>query len=82
MGIGVALSAIPTFIYQAVLVLASGALAPFINDVILADLTSIGGITILAIGFSILKIKEFRVSNMLPSFIVVFAVRALMTLWM
>lgn len=82
MGIGVALSAIPTFIYQGALVLASSSLAPFINDVILADLTSIGGITILAIGFGILKIKEFRVSNMLPSFIVVFAIRVLMTLWM
>lgn len=78
LGIGVALSAIPTFLYEGALVLMSGFLEPYISDVLLADLTSVGGIMIFAIGFGILEIKDLKVANMLPAFIVVILIHAAM----
>lgn len=82
LGIGVALSAIPTFLYEGALVLMSGFLEPYISDILLADLTSVGGIMILAIGFGILEIKDLKVANMLPAFVVVIVIHGLMALWM
>lgn len=82
LGIGVALSAIPVFLYEGALVLMSGFLEPFISDVLLADLTSVGGIMILAIGFGILEIKDLKVANMLPAFIVVILIHAAMGIFM
>lgn len=82
LGIGVALSAIPTFLYEGALVLMSGFLEPYISDVLLADLTSVGGIMILAIGFGILEIKDLKVANMLPAFIVVILIHAAMGFFM
>ena len=77
LGIGVALSAIPTFLYESALVLMAGFLEPYISEILLADLTSVGGIMILAIGFGILDIKDFKVANMLPAFVVVILIHAL-----
>ena len=82
LGIGVALSAIPTFLYEGALVLMSEFLEPYISDILLADLTSVGGIMILAIGFGILEIKDLKVANMLPAFVVVIVIHGLMALWM
>ena len=82
LGIGVALSAIPTFLYEGALVLMSGFLEPYISDVLLADLTSVGGIMILAIGFGILEIKDLKVANMLPAFVVVILIHAAMGFFM
>ena len=82
LGIVVALSAIPTFLYEGALVLMSGFLEPYISDVLLADLTSVGGIMILAIGFGILEIKDLKVANMLPAFVVVIVIHAAMGFFM
>lgn len=82
LGIGVALSAIPTFLYEGALVLMSGFLEPYISDVLLADLTSVGGIMILAIGFGILEIKDLKVANMLPAFIVVIVIHGFVGFFM
>ncbi|WP_215508162.1 DUF554 domain-containing protein [Peptoniphilus sp. EMRHCC_23] len=82
LGIGVALSAIPVFLYEGALVLMSGFLEPFISDVLLADLTSVGGIMILAIGFGILEIKDLKVANMLPAFVVVIVIHGFVGFFM
>ena len=82
MGIGVALSAIPTFLYEGALVLMAGFLEPYISEILLADLTSAGGIMIIAIGFGILDIKDFKVANMLPAFVIVILIHALKGLFM
>lgn len=82
LGIGVALSAIPTFLYEGALVLMSGFLEPYISEILLADLTSVGGIMIFAIGFGILEIKDFKVANMLPAFVIVILIHALMGFFM
>lgn len=68
MGIGVILSAISVFLYQGTIVLLSGGLKPlFDNPLALGDLTAVGSVLIIGIGFNILNIKQIKVGNMLPA---------------
>ncbi len=67
LGIGVAFSAIPVFIYQGIITL----LANFVKDIltpeVIREMSSVGGILIAAIGINILGIKKIKVGNMLPA---------------
>lgn len=70
MGIGVALSAGSVFVYQGCITLLAGALQSIITENILSELTATGGILIMAIGVNMLKLKEIRISNLLPAIFV------------
>jgi len=75
LGIGVLLSVIPVFLYQGVIALLATQIEnwvseSFLNGLIL-ELTSVGGILIVAIGLNLLKIVHIRIGNLLPSIIVI-----------
>lgn len=72
MGIGVAFSAIPVFLYQGTITLLAQWVAQFMTEPIIAEMTSVGGVLIVGIGINILEIKTIRVGNLLPSILVVF----------
>lgn len=82
LGIGVSFSALPIFVYQGTIVLLAHAIAPYISDALVADLTSAGGIMVFAIGLNLMKIKKIPVANMLPAFILAIVVRGLMGVFM
>ncbi|MBU5310849.1 DUF554 domain-containing protein [Tissierella carlieri] len=67
LGIGVAFSSIPVFIYQGSITL----LANFIKDLltvqVVNEMSAVGGLLIMAIGINILGIKKIKVGNMLPA---------------
>lgn len=67
LGIGVAFSALPVFIYQGGITL----LANFAKDILTPDvvneMSAVGGILIMAIGINILGIKKIKVGNLLPA---------------
>ncbi len=67
LGIGVLFSSVSVFVYQAILVLASQALKPIFTDIMITELSAVGGIMILAIGINILGIKKIKIGNMLPA---------------
>lgn len=67
LGPGVAFSALSVLVYQGAITLAAGALKPVLTDAVVAQMSMVGGVLIMAIGFNILEIKKFRVGNMLPS---------------
>ena len=69
LGIGVAFSAIPVLIYQGAITLLAGVVKPLLTDIVISQMSIVGGVLILAIGFNILEIKRFRVGNMLPAII-------------
>lgn len=77
LGFGVVLSIIPIFIFQGSIALMAAKINEIVPETILdhiiVEVTAIGGILILAIGLNIMKIKEIRVTNLLPSLIVVIA---------
>lgn len=66
-GIGVLFSVIPLLIYQGGLTLFASFLAPFLSDVIITELSAVGGVMIIGIGINILALKKLPVVNMLPA---------------
>lgn len=72
MGIGVALSALPLFLYQGSITLMAGWLEPLIIQEAITEMKATGGLLILAIGLNMLEIVKIRVGNMLPA--VVYAI--------
>lgn len=66
-GVGVLFSALSVFVYQGAITLAAGFLSPYLSDVVVAEMTAIGGILIIGIGLSMLNIRKFNIGNLLPA---------------
>lgn len=69
-GIGIALAAPVLFLWQGSIYLCANFLQDFISTSFMTELSLVGGFLIAASGISILKIKEFKTLNMLPSLLV------------
>lgn len=67
LGLGVLLSSVSVFIYQGSITLLAQFLQSFLNDVVVTEMTSVGGVLIMAIGLNFLEIKRIKVGNMLPA---------------
>lgn len=70
MGIGVIFSAIPVFLYQGGITLLARSIKDFLSPEIINEMTAVGGILILGIGFGLLEIKKIKIGNMLPAILV------------
>jgi len=66
-GIGVLFSSISVFVYQGILTLTSTLMKPFLIAPVINQMSGVGGLLIMAIGFNLLEIKIIRVGNMLPA---------------
>ncbi|HCX73083.1 MAG TPA: DUF554 domain-containing protein [Candidatus Cloacimonas sp.] len=71
LGIGVMFSIIPLLLYQGGLTLLTALVGDYFNQIIVDELSAVGGLMLLALGLRILEIKKIRVLNMLPSLVVV-----------
>ena len=69
-GFGIALSAIPVFLYQGAITLGAGFVAPLLTDAMMTEISAVGGVLIVGIGFSLLDIKKIHVGDMLPAVLV------------
>lgn len=67
LGIGVLFSVVPLFIYQAGLTLLASYFGSFMPELIIAGITSTGGVILVGLGINILKISTIRVLNLLPA---------------
>lgn len=67
LGIGVIFSSLPVLIYQGAITVLAGVLKPLLSDVVVSQMSLVGSVLILAIGFNLLEIKKFKVGNMLPA---------------
>lgn len=67
LGFGVLLSAISIFIYQGALTLAASTVQPLMTEVAVREMTSCGGLMLIAISLNMLKLTNIRVTNMLPA---------------
>jgi uncharacterized membrane protein YqgA involved in biofilm formation len=76
MGIGVAFSALPVFLYQGAITVAAIYVKPFLTDAMITEMTAVGGLLILGIGLNLLTGKpHIKVGNLLPAiFITIFFV--------
>lgn len=71
MGIGVAFSALPIFLYQGSVTILSGYTQNFFTPTMIQQLTAVGGLLIVGISMNILEIKKIKVTNLLPSLILI-----------
>ena len=78
LGIGVAFSAFPVFVYQGSIALLATLVAPFLRDPVVAELTATGGILIIGIGLNMLGLTKLRLGNMLPAILVSIILAVLM----
>ena len=71
LGAGVLFSVIPLFIFQGGLTLGASSISELLTDPIIAELSAVGGILLIGLGFTLLEVKKVRVMNMLPALIIV-----------
>lgn len=67
MGIGVVFSSISVFIYQGTITVLAQFLQSVLSDVVIREMTAIGGVLIMVISLNFLEIKRIKVGNMLPA---------------
>jgi uncharacterized membrane protein YqgA involved in biofilm formation len=74
LGIGVIFSAVPVFLYQGTIALTATLITLFIStsdlNLIIAEVTAVGGVLIIGIGLNVLRIIKINVANLLPSILV------------
>lgn len=70
-GIGIMWSALVLFLWQGTIYVLSLHLGQYMSNAFFAELSIVGGLLILSSGLSILKIKDLKTMNMIPSLIVI-----------
>ena len=67
LGIGVMLSAAFVLVFQGAIVLLAQAVEPFLSDAVIAEMTCVGSLLIVAIGLNILGVTKLKVMNFMPA---------------
>ena len=67
LGIGVPLSAGAVLVYQGIIALAAGALSPLLGDAVIAEMTCVGSLLIVALSFNMLGMTKIKVMNLVPA---------------
>lgn len=67
LGMGVIFAAIFVLIFQGGIVMLAGFLEPLLSDAAIAEVTCVGSLMILALGFNLTNISKFKVANYLPA---------------
>ncbi len=81
MGLGVMFSGVAVFLYQGLITLTAGLMKDLLIPETVAQMTSVGGLLIMAIGLNMLKITTIRVGNLLPAIFLPLAYFALRRLF-
>jgi uncharacterized membrane protein YqgA involved in biofilm formation len=71
LGIGVMFSAIPLLLYQGGLTLFANILHNHMSEVMINELSAVGGLMLIGMGLNILEITKNKVINMIPALVVV-----------
>ncbi|MFL2028894.1 DUF554 domain-containing protein [Loigolactobacillus zhaoyuanensis] len=73
LGLGVLFSSLPVFIYQDLITLVASVLISYVPHtlitILMAGISQIGGLLIIAIGLNVMRLTKIRVSNFLPSLV-------------
>ncbi|UYZ36700.1 DUF554 domain-containing protein [Clostridium beijerinckii] len=66
LGVGVMLSSIAIFIYQGSITLLAGGLSTILTDNVISNMSAVGSLLIVGLGFNMLGISKIKVANLLP----------------
>jgi len=67
LGIGVMFSAIFVFVYQGAITLLAQFIGPYLGDVVIAEMTCVGSLLIIALGLNMLGLTKLKVMNYIPA---------------
>ena len=66
-GVGVLLSAVFVLVYQGGITLLAGLLAPVLTDVVIAEMSCVGSLILIALALNMLGISKLKVMNFVPA---------------
>ncbi len=67
LGVGVLLSAVSVLVYQGGITLLAQAVAPYLTEAVVAEMTCVGSLIIIALSLNLLNITKIKVANLLPA---------------
>lgn len=67
MGIGVMFASAFVFVYQGAITLLAQFIGPYLSDVVIAEMTCVGSILIIALGLNMLGVTKLKVMNYVPA---------------
>lgn len=67
LGIGVAFSAVSVFVYQGVITVTAAFMKTALVPSVVSQMSAVGGLLIMGIGFNLMEIQKVKVGNMLPA---------------
>ena len=67
LGIGVLFSAVSVFLYQGMITITASVIRELLLPEVVAQMSGVGGLLIMAIGIGLLEIKRIKIGNMLPA---------------
>jgi len=70
LGLGVLFSAFAVLLYQGTITLLAHFVAPYLSNTLITQMSLVGSVLIVGIGFNLLKITKVRLGNMLPAIFV------------
>ena len=70
LGWGVGLAAFPVALYQGAVTALAGVIDPILTPRMVLELTSAGGVMVMAIGLRLLEIQRIRVASLLPALVI------------
>ena len=69
-GVGALFSALSVGVYQGLITVFAGLIAPFMSATLIANLSGVGSVLIFAVGVNLLFPKKIKVGNLLPALLV------------
>lgn len=67
LGLGVAFSGVAVFLYQGIIALLASFLAPFLGEVVIAEMTCVGSLVIVALSLNMLNLTKIKIMNLVPA---------------
>lgn len=67
MGVGVLFSAVMVFLYQGSIAVLASLVSPLLSDTVVAEMTCVGSLLILALGLNMLGVTKIKVMNLVPA---------------
>ena len=67
MGVGVMFSAVAVFLYQGLISLLASAVSPLLGEAVIAEMTCVGSLLIVALAFNMLGMTKIKISNLIPA---------------
>jgi uncharacterized protein len=81
LGIGVIFSSIPVLFYQGGIVLFASLFKNMVTDIMITDMTAVGGLLIMSLGLNVIIKERLKVGNMLPALAVPILYHLILTLF-